>query len=176
MMLSLTQPSFFCAISVATPLQWGAAGTEIKVPSGENTELKARGGTKFLFFSFQSISEDFTLSMRENVKGKPFHSFFFNFEVKMLTMDGIKLQKYWKKRKNMKINLVNTTDKPEISNLFCFTLWMHISTIREHFPFLIQEEEKNCHINFFVMRLVKRQCTCIQHSTQPRKWLPKNSL
>ena len=150
MMLSLTQPSFFCAISVATPPQWGAADAEIKVPSGENTELKARGGTNFFFFfSFQNISEDFTLTMRENVKGKPFHSFFFNFEVKMLNMDGIKLQKYWKKRKNMKINLVNTTDKPEISNLFCFTLWMHISTIREHFPFLIQEEEKKLPHQFF---------------------------
>ena len=42
----------------------------------------------------------------------------------------------------MKINLVNTTDKPEISNLFYFTLWMHISTIREHFPFLIQKKKK----------------------------------
>ena len=40
----------------------------------------------------------------------------------------------------MKINLVNTTDKPEISNLLYFTLWMHISTIREHFPFPIQKK------------------------------------
>ena len=70
----------------------------------------------------------------------------------------------------MKINLVNTTDKPEISNLFYFTLWMHISTIREHFPFLIQEEFFFFyHINLFVMRLVKKQYTCIQHSTQPSK-------